>query len=196
MTITRITEIIHEWMGWCPNADVRVRNMEVRLDDEAVVPSAGGSFKDRAIHWLGLFRNQIVLLALYFSVVGVLLSVFIGGIDVSMFFIGIVAGSLLSVFQGFRFWKTMNEVRENGAVLLVTLYDKTTITITLIVFMVPMVVSLGAIPGIDMTILNSISGGFIFIMFWWVLLVTWIWESQTKRHLLSDGLLLSLEREP
>jgi hypothetical protein len=194
--ITRISEIIHGRLGWCPNADVRVRNMEVRLDDEAVVPSAGGSFKDRAIHWLGLFRNQIVLLALYFSVVGVLLSVFIGGIDVSMFFIGIVAGSLLSVFQGFRFWKTMNEVRENGAVLLVTLYDKTTITITLIVFMVPMVVSLGAIPGIDMTILNSLSGGFIFIMFWWVLLVTWIWESQTKRHLLSDGLLLSLEREP
>jgi hypothetical protein len=194
--ITRISEIIHGWLGWCPNAHARVRNAEVRLNDAAVVPSAGGSFKDRAIHWLGLFRNQIILLALYFSVMGVLLSVFIGGIDVLMFFIGIVAGSLLSVFQGIRFWKTMNEVRENGAVLLVTLYDKTTIIITLIVFMVPMVVSLGAIPGVDMTILNSISGGFIFIMFWWVLLVTWIWESQTKRHLLSDGLMLSLEREP
>jgi len=193
--ITRISEVIHGWLGWCPNAHARVRNAEVRPGVGAVVPTAGGSFKDRAIHWLGLFRNQIILLALYFSVVGVLLSVFMGGIDVSMFFIGIVVGSLLSVFQGIRFWKTMNEVRENGAVLLVTLYDKTTITITLIVVMVPMVVSLGAIPGIDMTMLNSVTGGFIFILFWGVLFVVWFWESRTRRHLQSDGMMLSLAKE-
>jgi hypothetical protein len=148
------------------------------------------------MNWLGLFRNQIILLALYFSVVGVLMSVFTGGIDFPMFFIGIVAGSLLSVFQGIRFWKTMNEVRDNGAVvLLMTLYDKTTITITLIVIMVPMVISLGAIPGIDMTMLNSVTGGFIFILFWWVLFVVWFWESRTRRHLQSDGLMLSLAKE-
>lgn len=190
-----ITNIIRQYLGWCPNAHRPMRNTDIGFEEVAVTPGGSSSYKDRAIHWLGLFRNQVILLALYFSVVGVLLSVFMGGIDVSMFFIGIVAGSLLSVFQGIRFWKTMNEVRENGAVFLVTLYDKTTITITLIVFMVPMFVSLGAIPGIDLTRLNSISGGFIFIMFWWVLLVTRIWESQTKRHLLSDGLMLSLTRE-
>ncbi|WAC04883.1 MAG: DUF1673 family protein [Methanoregula sp.] len=194
MTI-RISEVIHEWMGWCPDAHERVQNAEVRLDDEAVVPSKSGSFKDRAIHWLGLFRNQIILLALYFSVVGVLLSVFIGGIDVSMFFIGIVAGSLLSVFHAIRFWKTMNEVRQNGAVFLVTLYDKTTIAITLLMAMVPMFVFMGAIPGTDMTMLNSITGGLIFILFWWLLLIIWLWESQTKCHLQSDGLMLSLVKE-
>jgi hypothetical protein len=190
-----IADVIRQYLGWCPNAQTRVRNAEVQTDNETVVPSAGGWFKAYAVKWLGLFRNQIILLALYFSVVGVLLSVFIGGIDVSMFFIGIVAGSLLSVFQGMRFWKTMNEVRETGAVFLATLYDKTTIIIILIVGIFPIVVSLGAIPGIDMTMLNSITGGFIFILFWWFLLVIWIWESQTKRYLLSDGLMLSLARE-
>jgi hypothetical protein len=192
---TRISEFIHQWLGWCPDAHARVRNVEVRLDGEAVVPSAGGSFKDRAIHWLGLFRNQTLILALWFSVVGILLSIFMRGIDTPLFLIGIVAGSLLSVFQGIRFWKTMNEVQESGAVFLVTLYDKTTIAITILVAMIPMFVSVGAIPGTDMSTLNSITGGFIFILFWWLLLVIWIWESKTKRHLQSDGLMLSLAKE-
>ena len=89
----------------------------------------------------------------------------------------------------------MNEVLECGAVFLASLYDKTTITIILIVGMVPTVIFLGAVPGITLTMLNSIIGGFIFILFWWFLLVTWIWESRAKRHLLSDGLMLTLARE-
>jgi hypothetical protein len=89
----------------------------------------------------------------------------------------------------------MNEVRDEGAVFLATLYDKTTLALTVIVAMVPTAVFLGAVPGITMTMLNSSIGGFIFILFWWLLLVTWIWESRTKRHLLSDGLMLTLARE-
>jgi hypothetical protein len=188
------TEAIRRRFGWCPN-ETR-HNRPEPVQPESVVGTAYGSrsFKARAMNWLSLFRNQIILLALYFSVVGVLLSVFLGGIDIPMFFIGIVAGSMLSVFQGIRFWKTMNEVRECGAVFLATLYDKTTITIILIVAMIPTVIFLGAVPGITLTMLNSITGGFIFIMFWWVLLMTWIWESRTHRRLLSDGLMLTMAR--
>jgi hypothetical protein len=102
---------------------------------------------------------------------------------------------MLAVFQAIRFWKTMNEVRDEGAVFLATLYDKTTLTLTLIVAMVPTVVFLGAVPGITMIMLNSIIGGFIFILFWWFLVVTWIWESRTNHRLLSDGLMLSLARD-
>ena len=61
--------------------------------------------------------------------------------------------------------------------------------------MVPTVVFLGAKPGINMIMLNSIIGGFIFILFRCVLVVTWIWESRTNQRLLSDGLMLSLARE-
>jgi hypothetical protein len=164
---------------------------------DGIVENSSGrpKFGARAINWLGIFRNQLLVLALYFSVVGVLFSVFLGGINIPMFFIGVLAGSFLAVFQGIRFWKTMNEVRDEGAVFLATLYDKTTLALTLIVAMVPTAVFLGAVPGITMIMLNSIIGGFIFILFWWFLVVTWIWESQAKRHLLSDGLMLSLARE-
>ena len=90
----------------------------------------------------------------------------------------------------------MNEVREEGAVTLATLYDKSTVTVLLIVIIIPMAVSFGAIPGITMTRLNSITGGFVFILFWWVLLVVWRWESQVKCRLQSDGLMLSLAGNP
>ena len=55
---------------------------------EDTVPSAGGSFKDRSLDWLGLFRNQIMVMALYFSVVGILLSVLLSGFNPTMFLAG------------------------------------------------------------------------------------------------------------
>ena len=193
--MTRISEVIHQWLGWCPGVKGLKFTDVIQPDPEISTPPGSGKFKARALDWFGLFRNQIMVLTLYFSVVGILLSVFLGGIDIPMFFIGIVVGSLLSVFLGIRFWKTMNDIRKYGAVFLVNLYDKPTITITLIMGMVPVLISLGAIPGINMSMSNSMSGGFIFILFWWTLVITWIWESQTKRYLLSDGLMLSLAQE-
>ncbi len=194
------SEVIRGWLGWCPNAHAQVHNAMVLPDrettgSETVVPSGSRSFKDRAIHWLSLFRNQAIIMAIWFSGVGIGLSIAIGGADAPMFFAGIVAGTLLSVYQGVRFWKTMNEVREQGAVFLASLYDKTTIAIITLSCMIPMVVFMGAVPGIDLTRYNSIIGGFIFIMFWWLLLVVWIWESQTHCQLQSDGMMLELARE-
>jgi hypothetical protein len=189
------TEVIRRGLGWCPGGK-RQNSIALTQTDRIIeTPSKRATFRGRVITWLGIFRNQLLVLALYFSVVGVLLSVFLGGNDILMFFIGILTGSVLAAFQAIRFWKTMNEVRDEGAVFLATLYDKTTLTLTLIVAMVPTVVFLGGVPGITMIMLNSIIGGFIFILFWWFLVVTWIWESRTNQHLLSDGLMLSLARE-
>ena len=193
--MTRVSEVIRGWLGWCHEGKRQNRTAETLLDGVVENTSERPKNGARAITWLGIFRNQLLVLALYFSVAGVLLSVFLGGNDILMFFIGVLAGSVLAAFQAIRFWKTMNEVRDEGAVFLATLYDKTTLTLTLIVAMVPTVVFLGAVPGITMIMLNSIIGGFIFILFWWFLVVTWIWESRTNHRLLSDGLMLSLARE-
>jgi len=193
--MTRVSEVIRGWLGWCPEG--KKQNRTAKTQPDGIVENTSERPKNgaQAINWLGIFRNQLLVLALYFSVVGVLLSVFLGGINIPMFFMGVLAGSMLAAFQAIRFWKTMNEVREEGAVFLATLYDKTTLILTLIVAMVPTAVFLGAVPGINMTMLNSIIGGFIFILFWWFLVVTWIWESRTNHRLLSDGLMLSLARE-
>jgi hypothetical protein len=192
--MTQFCDVIRESLGWCPERK-RQNSIALTQRDSIIEDTSGrATYRRRVITWLGIFRNQLFVLALYFSVVGVLLSVFLGGNNIPMLFIGVFAGSVLAVFQGIRFWKTMNEVRDEGAVFLATLYDKTTLTLTLTVAMVPTAVFLGAVPGITMIMLNSIIGGFIFILFWWFLVVTWIWESRTNHRLLSDGLMLSLAR--
>jgi hypothetical protein len=192
--MTQFCDVIRESLGWCPEAKRQNSIALTRTDCIIETPSGRATFRGWVMTWLGIFRNQLFVLALYFSVVGVLLSVFLGGNNIPMLFIGVFAGSVLAVFQGIRFWKTMNEVRDEGAVFLATLYDKTTLTLTLTVAMVPTAVFLGAVPGITMIMLNSIIGGYIFILFWWFLVVTWIWESRTNHRLLSDGLMLSLAR--
>lgn len=161
----------------------------------AINSSQRGSSKTRLIDWLGLFRNQMFLLAIWFSVVGYLLLLTLGNTNKEMFFWGLLAGLLLSVFIGFRFWGTMNEVQKNGAVLVSTLYDKTTILITLIVCSIPLLLTLSARPLSNMMMWNAVIAGFIFIMFWIQLIVVWIWEMRAHRHLQSDGLMLSLVRE-
>jgi hypothetical protein len=193
--MTQFFDVIRESLGWYPEG--ARQNLTAKTQPEGIVENTSESPKKgvRVRTWLGIFRNQLLVLALYFSGVGILLSVFLGGNNILMFFIGILAGSMLAAFQGIRFWKTMNEIRDEGAVFLATLYDKTTLALTLIVAMVPTVVFLGAVPGITMIMLNSIIGGFIFILFWWFLVVTWIWESRTNQRLLSDGLMLSLARD-
>ena len=90
---TRISESIRGWLGWCPNAHPRVRTAETRLDDEAVVPSAGGSFKTRAIHWIGLFRNQTLLQTFGTFCMGLYLFAGLGSwSNLNVFIIGILAG--------------------------------------------------------------------------------------------------------
>jgi len=191
----RIADVIRGWLGWCPDAETRIRR-EVNKPSEIMdTASRRSSYKGRASDWLGLFRNQMLLLAIWFSVVGYLLLLTIGNTNVDMFFWGLLAGLLLSVFQGIWFWGTMNEVLENGAVFLSTLYDKTTIFITLVICSIPLLLSLSASPVANMMMWNAVLAGFIFIMFWVQLLVVWIWETRVDRHLQSDGLMLSIVKE-
>lgn len=188
----RITDVIRGWLGWCPNAETRIRreaNEPAEIMDTA---SQRSSYKGRASNWLGLFRNQMLLLAIWFSVVGYLLLMTIGKTNAEMFFWGLLAGLFLSVFEGIRFWGTMNEVLKNGAVLLSTLYDKTTILITLIICSIPLLLTLSASPVANLMMWNAVIAGLIFIIFWVKLLVVWIWETRMERHLQSDGLMLSI----
>jgi hypothetical protein len=189
----QITEIIKKHLGWCPNAQARVLRVAASEPDEVTgTPSGSGSFQARALGWLGLFRNQVLLLATWFSIVGYLLLVTIGNANGTMFFWGLLAGLLLSAYQGVRFWRSLNEVRESGAVFLTTLYDKLTVFIMVLVLCIPPIISVSTSPAANLVMWNAVTAGFIFILFWVQLLVVWLWETRTHRHLQSDGLMLSL----
>ena len=190
-----LSEVIRGWLGWCPNAQSRILNTPVQPESVEDTSPVGGSLKTRALNWLGLFRNQMLLLAIWFSVVGYLLLMTIGNGNGTMFLWGLLAGLLLSAFEGFRFWRLMNEVSTSGAVFLASLYDKVTVFVLAIVISIPLVISLGTSPAANMTMWNAVTAGFIFMIFWVQFLVVWIWEKRSNRHLQSDGMMLSMARE-
>ena len=85
------TEVIRRGLGWCPEGKRQNSIAVTRTDRIIETPSGRATYRARVITWLGIFRNQLLVLALSFSVVGVLLSVFLGGNDILMFFIGVLA---------------------------------------------------------------------------------------------------------
>jgi len=198
MTLTRFSEYIQEWMGWCPNAYAPVRNDDVRFTSEALVPSAGGSIKDRTIHWISLFRNQILLFAILMSITGFWMFAGMCSMSYPLLFIGgIFIGILVSAYIGRWYRGIFNEVLHEGPVLLWNRYDASTTTLTVIGTLAPFIVLplvlVGAIPGVNLTMTNSITAGFIFIIFWGLVIITWRWESENHRTLQYDGMILELE---
>jgi hypothetical protein len=187
-----VVDTIRGWLGWCQNVPARIQRVASEPDEVTGTPSGSGSFKEGAFRWLGLFRTQMLLLAIWFSVVGYLLLITIDDNNVLLFTWGLLAGLGLSAFIGFRFWGTMNEVLESGAVFLATLYDKTTISLAMLAFLIPLVITISASPAANMMMWNAVTAGFIFILFWAQLFIVWLWETRVHRALQSDGLMLTI----
>ena len=40
--ITRVSEVIRGWLGWCPNAQPRMHSVVIQPEDNSVIPSARG----------------------------------------------------------------------------------------------------------------------------------------------------------
>jgi hypothetical protein len=197
--MTRISDIVHEWLGWCPRAHAGEWNAEVRLADDSVVPQGSGSFKDRATQWLGLFRNQTLLQTIGTFCTGLCMFAGLGGwSNLNLFIIGILAGLPFSAIVGIWYWRIFNEVLNDGPVVLWSRYDNTSgilMVVTVVVSVgVWVLVLLGAIPGVDLAMTNAFFGGFVAVLFWGMLVGIQKWESDTHRRLHCDGMILKLEK--
>jgi hypothetical protein len=198
--MTLSLDYIRKKVGWCPNSYVRAYNTEVRLDGETVVPSSGGSFKDSAIHWLGLFRNQMMLQAIGSFCAGFYMFAGLGGVSgLTMFIIGLVAGLAFSAIVGIWYWRIFNEVLHEGPVVLWNRYDTTSGTLTVVSvavsIIVPVLALTGAIPGVNLAMTTAFFGGLVAVLFWGVLIAIWKWETDSHRQLHYDGMILKLEKE-
>lgn len=193
-------DYIRKKVGWCPDTYARVCNPEVRLDNDPVVPSAGGSLKDNAIHWLGLFRNQMMLQAIGSFLCGFYMFAGLGGVsNLNLFIIGLLAGLPSSAIIGIWYWRIFNEVLHEGPVVLWNRYDKTSGTLTVVSITVsisiPVLAFLGAIPGVNLAMTTAFFGGLVAVLFCGVLIAIWKWESESHRQLHYDGMILELEKE-
>jgi hypothetical protein len=200
MTGTGISEIIHKWTGWCPNARVRMQNAGVPPEDEATVPSAGGSFTGRAIHWISLFRNQALCQTIAAFCIGLYMFAGLGGwSNLNLFIFGMVAGLPYSAITGIWYFRIFNEVLHDGTVVLWNRYDRTSGTLTIVALVVSIsvwsLVLLGAIPGVSFAMTCAFFGGTVAVLFWGVLIAVRYWESGTHCQLHYNGEVLGLEKE-
>jgi hypothetical protein len=191
---------LRKYLGWCPEVRARVRKAEAVLEDETVAPSGSGSFRDRAIHWLGLFRNQTVLQAIGTFCAGFYLFAGLGGVSrPDLFLSGLLAGLLVSAIIGLLYWRIFHEVLSEGPVVLLTRFDTASAifaTLTLVGILYWQVCFLtGPVPWFDTTATNAFFGGFIATLFFGLLVSVWKWESDTHRQLQYDGMILMLEKD-
>ncbi|MDD1724361.1 MAG: DUF1673 domain-containing protein [Methanospirillum sp.] len=197
--MVRVLAAIQGWLGWCPNVQPRICNGVIRPDDNTVVPAAGGSFKDRAVHWFGLFRNQILLSSLAMSLTGFWMFAGLGsGSSPGFFILGILAGLPLSAITGIWYWRIFNEVLREGEVVLWNRYDRRSGIITALSMafaFIPVLVLFGVIPGVTMKMMIAFMGGLVVVPFWGMLISILRWESGTHHWLHYDGMILKLKKE-
>ncbi|MEN6444070.1 MAG: DUF1673 family protein [Methanoregula sp.] len=195
-----IVETIKHYVGWCPNAQSRVLNTPVQREPMTETSSQKGSLKTRATNWLGLFRNQMLLLAIWFSIVGYLLFVHFGGWSaISLFILGLVVGLPTSAIFGIWYWYIFNKVLHDGPMVLWNRYDKISgslsVVISVLFIVVPVLVLLGVFPGVTLKMTTAFAGGFVAASMWGILVSVGIWESKTHRQLHYNGTTLGLEKE-
>ncbi len=189
-----------KYLGWCPNVEAQIRLAEIDRVRDAVVPPGSGSFQDRALHWIGLFQNQILLQTIGTVCAGVFIYAGLGGVSHSILFLaGILAGMPLSAAVGFLYWRIFNEILSVGPVVLWNRFDKTWWIITGVTVAASLciwaLVLIGRIPGVSLEMITAFFGGFISISFIGMLVSIWKWESGTHRKLHYDGQILGLEKE-
>ena len=190
-----LSRAIGKYLGWCPNAHSTVRMADVRPDNETAVTPGSGSLKDRTIHWLGLFRNQILLQTIGSFGAGFFMFAGLGGwSDPNLFIIGILAGLPFSVIVGLWYRRIFEVVLRCGPVVLWTRYDKTMWTLTVCAVVVSIciwaLVLFGVIPGIDLNMITAFFGGVVAVSFWGLLISVQKWESDTHRRLHYNGTIL------
>jgi len=194
-----LAQTIRKYLGWCPNAQVRIRTVNIRPCEETVSPSAGGSFKARGMNWLGLFRNQVLLSSLAVSATGFWMFAGLGSwSSPGLFITGILAGVPFTAVTGFWYWRIFNEVIREGPVVLMNRQDRTSWTLTVLgiaVSFIPALVLFGAVPGMTMEMVPAFMGGFIGVLFWGMFIAVLKWESVNHRRIHFDGMILELERE-
>jgi len=200
MTITQLSEVIRGWLGWCPNGQSRVCHVAGEPDDFMNTPSQRGPFMDCATHWIELFHNQMLLMSFLLSVTGFWM--FAGMIAWSfplLFICGMITGLLCSVYVGTWYWRIFNEVLTEGPVILRNRFDASSPYFSGIRILAPLViismVFIGAVPGVNLAMINAIIAGICVVIFWGPLISTLKWESETHRVLHFDGMILELERE-
>jgi hypothetical protein len=187
----RVNDVAREWLGWCPHVRTLTRPLAL-LDDETAmnVPSSGTGIPERTVS-PDKYRNQVLLLAVSFSLVSIPFVAYILTTDLTrlLFFIGIITGLVALLF----FWRWIRnslEMLEKG--MIIKTRPGEYILLSLIAGAIPLSVLLfiagvtGILQFAGVWAFPAFVTGFIYIP-WYVLALILLWERRTRCMLVYDN---------
>lgn len=186
-----LARTIRKYIGWCPNADARMRKAETRTDESSSVSSGKDVPTANAVNWWSRYRNWLFFWALINIPFAFSLWTFLpmDGNYILFFIVGVATGSLVFILYAHRLWRRYDEVFERGYLEETAMNQKVvpSLVVSTVILLISfeLLVFLGYIPGIDFFILPAFLIGFSIIP-WFVLILVIIWESRTGNRLYLD----------
>jgi len=188
--IIRISEIIHGWLGWCPQAQVPVRQLPVlhdtvadgSLPQGAGIPTQTGSMQR--------YRNQVLIWAVFFTMVSLpLVAIFLAA-DLTRLVLGLGVVTGLFIFAFFGRW-LLHSLRMLAKGATIKTGQKEYILTFLIAGAIPLgcVLLLSAmlflIPLAGALAFPAFATGFAYIP-WYVFVLILLWEQKTGYTVMFD----------
>ncbi|MGD0079597.1 MAG: DUF1673 family protein [Methanoregula sp.] len=187
---TRVSEVIHGWLGWCPNARTPMRQLPVFHDNGAGSSRVQGAGIPAHTGWQERFRNQVLLWAVFFTFISIPLVWIFQAADLTrlMLCLGVVTGLGVFVFFGWWLWHSLGMLKKGATI-------KTGQKEYILTFLIAGAIPLGVVLLLSaMLFLISLSGalafpafttGFAFIP-WYVFTLILLWERKTGCVLMFD----------
>jgi len=186
----RISEIIHGWLGWCPNVCTPMRQLPVLHDTAADGSRAQGAGIPAQTGLMQRYRNQVLIRAVFFTMVSLpLVAIFLAAnLTRLMLCIGTISGLLVFAFFGRWLWHSLGMLRK-GATM------KTGPKEYVLTFLIAGALPLGAVLLLSAILVPiSFAGalafpafatGFAFIP-WYVFILILLWEQKTGYTVMFD----------
>ena len=188
--IIRVSEVIREWFGWCPQVRTLPRALTVMNNEVATsAPSQGNGIPERT-ESLNRYRNQVLLWAVFLTLVSIPLVAYFQTTDLTrlLFSIGTVAGLVVFAFFGQWLWNSL-EMLEKGMVIktgqgeYIVLFLIAGVIPLSVVFIIAALLAIIQFAGV--WAFPAFVAGFVFIP-WYVFILILLWERRTGCILVYD----------
>jgi len=187
---TRISEVIHQWLGWCPNVRTPMRQLPVLHDTTEDGYRAQGAGIPAQTVLMQRYRNQVLIWAVFFTMVSLpLVAIFLAA-DLTrlMLCLGTISGLGIFAFFGRWLWHSLGMLQK-GAIM------KTGQKEYILTFLIAGAIPLGAvlllsailalIPLAGALAFPAFATGFAFIP-WYVFFLILLWERRTGCKVMFD----------
>ena len=191
MMLSHFSEIIHGWLGWCPQARCPGPDLQVHNDTAAESTQAQGAGIPALTIPGQRYRNQVLIWAVFFTMVSLpLVAIFLSAdLTTQMLGLGMITGLGIFIFFGRRMWNSLIMLQKGATVktgpkqyILTALIAGAIPTgglllLSALIFFIPLAGAL-AFP--------AFVTGFAYIP-WYVLILILLWEKRTGCILMFDN---------